>query len=101
MYGVSLNNITIAAMAILLYVYALKDMTREVERAREMEIEYYKEEKAEEHALFEQTAEALASAIDAKDTYTHGLPNMATTERAKKHDWYINWIVRFLDMLIN
>ena len=101
MYGVSLNNITIAAMAILLYVYALKDMTREVERAREMEIEYYKEEKAKEHALFEQTAEALASAIDAKDAYTHGLPNMATTERAKKHDWYINWIVRFLDMLIN
>ena len=49
----------------------------------------------------EQTAEALASAIDAKDAYTHGLPNMATTERAKNPDWYINWIVRFLDMLIN
>ena len=72
LYGVSLNNITIAAMAILLYVYALKDMTREVEHAREMEIAFYKEEKAKEHALFEQTAEALASAIDAKDAYTHG-----------------------------
>ena len=72
LYGVSLNNITIAAMAILLYAYALKDINREVEHARAMEIEHYKEEKAKEHALFEQTAEALASAIDAKDAYTHG-----------------------------
>ena len=59
-------------MAILLYAYALKDINREVEHARAMEIEHYKEEKAKEHALFEQTAEALASAIDAKDAYTHG-----------------------------
>ena len=72
MYGVSLNNMTIALMAVLLYVFALKDMAREVERAREREIEYYKEAQRNEHALFEQTAEALASAIDAKDAYTHG-----------------------------
>ena len=32
----------------------------------------YKEEQKKEHALFEQTAEALATAIDAKDKYTHG-----------------------------
>ena len=72
MYGVSLNNMVISFMAVLLYVFALNDMTREVERARVMEVEYYKEEQKKEHALFEQTAEALATAIDAKDTYTHG-----------------------------
>ena len=72
MYGVSLNNMTIVAMAALLYVLALKDMTREVERARKREIEFYKEEKEKEHTMFEETAQALAAAIDAKDTYTHG-----------------------------
>ena len=37
-----------------------------------MEIEFYRQEKEREHDMFEQTAEALASAIDAKDRYTHG-----------------------------
>jgi hypothetical protein len=72
LYGISLTNMTIAAMSVLLYIFALKDMTREVEQARQHEIEYYKEQQKNEHALFEQTAEALASAIDAKDAYTHG-----------------------------
>ena len=72
MYGVSLNNIAIAAMSALVYVIALKDMDREVEHARNLEIEFYKEGQKKEHALFEQTAEALATAIDAKDRYTHG-----------------------------
>ena len=72
MYGVSLNNMTIVAMAALLYVFALQDMNREVERGRQLEIEHYKAEKEKEHALFEQTAEALTTAIDAKDPYTHG-----------------------------
>ena len=72
MYGVSLNNMFIVAMAALLYIFALQDMTREVERARKLEIDFYKEAQKKEHALFEQTAEALAAAIDAKDKYTHG-----------------------------
>ena len=72
MYGISLNNMTIVAMAALLYIFALKDMSREVEHARKVEIDSYKEAQKREHALFEQTAEALANAIDAKDKYTHG-----------------------------
>ena len=72
LYGISLNNITIVVMVALLYVFALQDMNREVEHARKLEIEYYKEEKEKEHAMFEQTAEALATAIDAKDKYTRG-----------------------------
>ncbi len=72
LYGISLNNLTIVAMAALLYVFAIKDMDRAVDKARKLEIEHYKEEQKREHALFEQTAEALATAIDAKDRYTHG-----------------------------
>ena len=72
MYGVSLTNMTIAAMSALLYIFALQDMGREVAHARKMEIDFYKEEQKKEHALFEQTAESLAAAIDAKDKYTHG-----------------------------
>ena len=71
-YGLSLNNTAIAAMAALLYIFALKDLNKEVMSRREEEIEHYKEEREREHILFEQTAEALASAIDAKDPYTHG-----------------------------
>ena len=72
LYGISLNNMFIAIAAVLLYIFALNDMTREVERARSLEIDYYRIEKENEHTLFEQTAEALASAIDAKDPYTNG-----------------------------
>ena len=72
MYGVSLNNMAIVAMVALIYIFALRDLTREVDRARKAEIELYKEAQKKEFALFEQTAEALANAIDAKDKYTHG-----------------------------
>ena len=72
MYGISLNNMAVVALAALLYVFALQDMSREVERARKLEIDYYREEQKRDHALFEQTVEALASAIDAKDPYTNG-----------------------------
>lgn len=71
-YGISLNNFAIATMAALLYVFALQDLNKEVARRRKLEIEHYKEEQEKEHILFEQTAEALATAIDAKDPYTHG-----------------------------
>ena len=72
MYGISLNNISITISAALLYVFALRDLNKEVARSRKLEIEHYKEDREKEHILFEQTAEALASAIDAKDPYTHG-----------------------------
>ena len=71
-YGISLNNISIATISALLYIFALRDLNREVEHRRKREIEHYKEEREKEHILFEQTAEALATAIDAKDPYTHG-----------------------------
>ena len=71
-YGLSLINTTIAGMALLLYLFALKDMNDSYARANEMRIELLTAEQLSMKRLFEQTAEALASAIDAKDKYTHG-----------------------------
>ena len=56
----------------LLYVYALLDMNEMIERANKLEIEMVREEQKNMHLLFQQTATAVANAIDAKDKYTHG-----------------------------
>ena len=71
-YGVSLINLATAIVVALLYVYALNDMNSAVERAKQLEIEFYRKEQEKVHVLFEETAEALANAIDAKDKYTNG-----------------------------
>ncbi len=71
-YGVSLTNITLVLVVIVFHIYALKDLNKSVTQARENELASYKEAERVKTALFEQTAEALASAIDAKDKYTHG-----------------------------
>lgn len=72
LYGLSLINTSIAAMALLLYLFALKDMNETYAHANDLRIEYLTAEQQSMKRLFEQTAEALASAIDAKDKYTHG-----------------------------
>ena len=72
LYGLSLTNMSIVGMAILLYLFVLLDLNATVEKAKEREIEFYREEQRQAQLLFTQTAEALASAIDAKDAYTHG-----------------------------
>ncbi len=71
-YGLSLTNMTVVGMAIFLYIFVVVDLSDTAEHAKNMEIEFYKEEKKREHDMFEQTAQALASAIDAKDRYTRG-----------------------------
>lgn len=72
LYGLSLVNITTGFLANMLYLFALKDMSVKVERAQELEVDFLKKENENSKRLFEQTAEALASAIDAKDKYTKG-----------------------------
>ncbi|MBQ6232642.1 MAG: HD-GYP domain-containing protein, partial [Clostridia bacterium] len=71
-YGISLTNMSIVGTVILLYIYALVDLNESLTIAQFNEVESYKEAHKREHALFEQTAEALAGAIDAKDQYTNG-----------------------------
>ena len=71
-YGVSLLNMGIAVTTLVIYVFALGDMRRSYNELNRKEIERFKEERERMRLMFEQTAEALASAIDAKDAYTRG-----------------------------
>lgn len=71
-YGISLTSITMVAVVIVFYVYTLYALGDEVGKARTREINFYKEAQAREAALFQETTEALANAIDAKDNYTSG-----------------------------
>ncbi|MBR0399564.1 MAG: HD-GYP domain-containing protein [Mogibacterium sp.] len=71
-YGLSLTNICLVGMVVLIYIFALIDLNDTVEETKAKEIEHYKDEQRRIHTLFEETAEALANAIDAKDKYTHG-----------------------------
>ena len=71
-YGISLMNMTMVGGAIMFYIFVILDMNRQFELATEREIELLKEDQQKMNIIFTQTAEALASAIDAKDKYTHG-----------------------------
>ena len=71
-YGLSLTNISMVGTVILLYIFALLDLNGELERASKREIEIMRDEQTRLRVMFEQTAGALSSSIDAKDRYTHG-----------------------------
>lgn len=72
LYGLSLINMSIVGMAIFLYIFVIIDLSEAIEIADKREVEAFMQAQLNEHAMFEQTAEALANAIDAKDKYTHG-----------------------------
>ncbi|MBP0977917.1 MAG: HD-GYP domain-containing protein [Oscillospiraceae bacterium] len=72
MYGISLTNMSLVGMAMITYIMSLIDTNDILEQARMREIEHEREERRNMKLLFEQTATALANAIDAKDKYTHG-----------------------------
>ena len=71
-YGVSLSNMTTVITVIMFHIIALDALSKSVQEARKHELESCREAERTVSAMFEQTAEALANAIDAKDTYTHG-----------------------------
>ena len=71
-YGISWTCMFSVMSVIIYYIFMLVDMNRKAEQARIREIEFYKEARRIETAMFEQTAEALVNAIDAKDEYTRG-----------------------------
>lgn len=71
-YGLALTSISMVVVVIIFYTFALRDLISAVETARRNELESHKEAEKREAAMFEQTAESLANAIDAKDRYTHG-----------------------------
>ena len=71
-YGISITNMVTALVVCVFYTYALHFLSEAAERAKTHELEFYKEARKKEAAMFEQTTEALANAIDAKDKYTRG-----------------------------
>ena len=72
LYGVSLISMTTVVVVSVFYVHALCSLGEEVEEAKRHEIAVYREAQQREATLFEETAEALVNAIDAKDKYTRG-----------------------------
>ena len=71
-YGLSLTNITLAIVIIIIYIFALIDANEALEKANKIKIGHLKEDQESLYRLFEQTATAFVSAIDAKDKYTKG-----------------------------
>lgn len=71
-YGISWTCMFSVLSVIIYYIFMLIDINQKAEKAKAREIEFYKEARRIEAAMFEQTAEALVNAIDAKDEYTRG-----------------------------
>ncbi len=71
-YGVSLVDMAAVAMVVGLYIFALVEMNERVEEANKVELDNLRDEHQSMRKLFEQTATAIVTAIDAKDTYTQG-----------------------------
>lgn len=71
-YGLSLINMSIIIGVALLYVFAHLDLNNALVEANRHEIEILQEEQKNMQLMLEQTTSAIATAIDAKDQYTHG-----------------------------
>ena len=69
---ISFNNLSLVFFGIFLFSFDLVDMNDQIEKAHQHEIESTQASEREARRLFEQTASALANAIDEKDTYTQG-----------------------------
>ena len=72
LFGLSLTTITMALVVIVFYTFALKYLSDVAQRAKERELASSREARKKESEMFEETTEALANAIDAKDKYTSG-----------------------------
>ncbi len=71
-YGVSLVDMSAVVMVVGLYVFALVEMNQRVTLANQATIDSLRDEHRNMRRLFEETATALVTAIDAKDSYTQG-----------------------------
>ena len=71
-YGISFSVMVTASVIVIYYSYMIYDLNKTASKAKDQEIEFYKEAKKMQTSMFEQTVEALVSAIDAKDIRTRG-----------------------------
>ncbi len=72
LYGLSLTNMTIVAMAAALRVIEMINTTNSLNAAHEREKNLLIRQRRDMQRMVTQSASALATAIDAKDKYTHG-----------------------------
>lgn len=82
-YGISVTNIVLVGAVILLYVFALIDMNETVEKANALQIEFLQAQQESMQRLFDQTATAFVTAIDAKDVYSQG-HSVRVAEQARR-----------------
>ncbi|MCR5310163.1 MAG: HD domain-containing protein [Lachnospiraceae bacterium] len=71
-YGLSLTNISIVGMAVVLYVFAIEETNRKVEKANEIRMEALKAERETSERIFEQTITAISENLDERTEYTKG-----------------------------
>lgn len=67
-----ITDMAIVVMVVLLYVFTVLNTNRRLVEAQTREIQILKGEQEHAQRLFAETVVALADAIDAKDSYTHG-----------------------------
>ena len=67
-----ITDMAIVVMVVLLYIFTLLNTNQRLEYAKAREFQMLKTEQEYAQRLFTETAIALADAIDAKDSYTHG-----------------------------
>ncbi len=71
-YGISITDNTVVIMVISIYIFSLIDLNDKLEEANRLALDHLNEERKSMKRLFEQTATAIMSAVDAKDRYTQG-----------------------------
>ena len=82
-YGISIVNMSMAAVSLSLYVFTYLDINNTVERAHEIEIQNMHSEQQHMKKLFDQTATAFVSAVEIKDEYAKGCA-VRTAEYARR-----------------
>ncbi len=71
-YGLSLTNMAFVTTGVLLYVFSFMDLNEKADKANKIRSEMMEEEKEQIRRLFDKTAMAFVSAIDARDDETQG-----------------------------
>lgn len=72
MQGMPFINLTIVGLVIMLRVFEVRNTNRKITLANQREKMLMQEEQENMRSMMEETAYALAEAIEAKDKYTHG-----------------------------
>ncbi len=71
-YGLSLINMSLAVVAVFLYVFAYDDINDKIAHAKQTEYDVLQKDHAKMRNLFDQTIKAFANAIDSRIDYSEG-----------------------------